>query len=146
MKRDYYEVLGISKSASQKEVKKAYRSLAKKYHPDSARDMTVKKAEEAFKEINEAYSVLSNSNKRRMFDHGGFRGNYNNFHSGFTTYSSTSKRDLIRNKLAKNQSFSINQFAFELRVEVSNLTKMLLIMIRKGLVKGKILKGQFIHN
>lgn len=146
MKRNYYEVLEISKSASQADIKKAFRRLAKKYHPDSAVNLTQEDAEEAFKEINEAYSILSDSRKRRAFDHGGFRGNYSNFHSGFTTYSASSKRDLIRNKLAENQSFSLNQFAFELRVEVSNLTKLLMIMIKKGLVKGMIRQGQFIHN
>ncbi len=145
MRRNYYEVLGISKSSTQKEIKKAFRSLAKKYHPDSAIDITSKQAEEAFKEINEAYSILSSPNKRRKFDHGGFTVNHNNFQSGFTTYTSSSKRDLIRNKLAENKPFSVNQFAFELRVEVSNLTKLLLVMIRKGLVNGRIHRGQFIH-
>lgn len=146
MRRNYYKVLGIPKSSTQKEIKKAFRSLAKKYHPDSAIDITSKQAEEAFKEINEAYSTLSNSNKRRIYDYGGFNVNRNNFNSGFTTYSSGSKRDLIRDKLAENKSFSLNQFAFELRVEVSNLTKLLLVMIRKGLVNGGIHQGQFIHN
>ena len=55
-KRDYYEVLGLSKGASEAEIKKAYRSLAKKYHPDVNKEAG---AEEKFKEINEAYEVLS---------------------------------------------------------------------------------------
>ena len=55
-KRDYYEVLGISKGASDAEIKKAYRSLAKKYHPDVNKEAG---AEAKFKEINEAYEVLS---------------------------------------------------------------------------------------
>lgn len=145
MKRNYYTVLGISKTASQADIKKAFRRLAKKFHPDSAQDMSRTQAEEKFKEINEAYSILSNSNKRRMFDHGGFSVNNGNFQSGFTTYSSTSKRELIREKLANKESFSVMHFAYELRVEVSNLTKMLLVMIKKGLVRGKIHQGQFIH-
>ena len=64
-KRDYYEVLGVSKSASQEEIKKAYRSLAKKYHPDVNKEPG---AEEKFKEINEAYDVLSDEQKRARYD------------------------------------------------------------------------------
>ena len=57
MKRDYYEVLGIGKQADEKEIKKAYRKLAKKYHPDMNPDD--KAAEQKFKEVTEAYNVLS---------------------------------------------------------------------------------------
>lgn len=66
-KRDYYEVLGVSKSASEDELKKAYRKLARKYHPDVNRD-NPEEAAEKFKEINEAYEVLSNSDKRAQYD------------------------------------------------------------------------------
>lgn len=65
-KRDYYEVLGISKSASEDEIKKAYRSLAKKYHPDM--NPGDAEAEVKFKEVNEAYAVLSDSEKRSKYD------------------------------------------------------------------------------
>ena len=61
-KRDYYEVLGISKDATEKDIKKAYRKLAFKYHPDKNPD-NKKEAEEKFKEVNEAYSVLSDPEK-----------------------------------------------------------------------------------
>ena len=70
-KRDYYEVLGISKDATEKDIKKAYRKLAFKYHPDKNPD-NKKEAEEKFKEVNEAYSVLSDPDKRRQYDMGGF--------------------------------------------------------------------------
>ena len=60
-KRDYYEVLGLSKSASEQDIKKAYRALAKKYHPDVNKAAD---AEEKFKEINEAYEVLSDPQKK----------------------------------------------------------------------------------
>ncbi len=65
-KRDYYEVLGVSRTASDDEIKKAYRSLAKKYHPDMHPGDKV--AEEKFKEANEAYAVLSDSEKRAKYD------------------------------------------------------------------------------
>ena len=64
-KRDYYEVLGVDKSASQDDIKKAYRKLAMQYHPD--RNPGDKSAEEKFKEINEAYEVLGDEDKRAKY-------------------------------------------------------------------------------
>lgn len=71
-KRDYYEVLGVSKDSSQDEIKSAYRRLCRKYHPDIAEDK--KTAEEKFKEINEAYSVLGDEEKRSNYDQFGHEG------------------------------------------------------------------------
>lgn len=64
-KKDYYEILGVSKNASDEEIKRAFRKLAKEYHPDINKSAG---AEEKFKEIGEAYSVLSDANKRRQYD------------------------------------------------------------------------------
>ncbi len=64
--KDYYKILGVSKNASQDEIKKAYRKLARKYHPD--RNKNNKEAEEKFKEINEAYEVLGNPENRKKYD------------------------------------------------------------------------------
>jgi len=71
-KRDYYEVLGVAKTASEEELKKAYRRLAMKFHPD--RNPDNKEAEEKFKEANEAYEILSNADKRAAYDRHGHAG------------------------------------------------------------------------
>ncbi|HBR01799.1 MAG TPA: heat-shock protein [Ruminiclostridium sp.] len=76
--RDYYEVLGVKKDATQDQIKKAYRKLAKAYHPDA--NPGNKSAEEKFKEINEAYEVLGNEDKRRKYDQ---FGNQFNFANGY---------------------------------------------------------------
>lgn len=72
MAEDYYRVLGVSKKASKDEIKKAFRKLAMKYHPDKNKDN--KQAEEKFKKINEAYAVLSNDEKRKQYDMFGAEG------------------------------------------------------------------------
>ena len=79
-KRDYYEVLGISKGASEEEIKKAYKKLARKYHPDV--NPGDKDAEEKFKEINEANAVLSDPAKKARYDQFGFAGVDPNYGAG----------------------------------------------------------------
>jgi len=95
--RDYYEVLGVKKGASAEELKKAYRKLAVKYHPD--KNPGDKQAEERFKEINEAYAVLSDPKKKEQFDQFGS----NNFHQRF------SQEDIFRgfnvDDMFKDQGF-----------------------------------------
>lgn len=73
-KRDYYEILGVAKNASVDEIKKAYRTAALKHHPDRVPQDQKKEAEEKFKEISEAYAVLSDSQKRSLYDQYGHAG------------------------------------------------------------------------
>jgi curved DNA-binding protein len=99
-KREYYEVLGVKKTATEEEIKKAYRKLAMKYHPD--RNPGNKPAEERFKEINEAYAVLSDKGKRQQYDQFG--------PSGFS--QRFSQEDIFRgfdiSDLFKDLGFSTN--------------------------------------
>ncbi len=94
-KRDYYEVLGVSRSASDDELKKAYRQLAKKYHPDT--NPGDKAAEAKFKEASEAYAVLSDADKRRQYDqfgHAAFDGGAGGGAGGFD-FSSMDMGDIF---------------------------------------------------
>ena len=69
-KRDCYEILGLSRNATANEIKKAYRKLAKKYHPDTNAGNA--QAEERFKEVTEAYGILSDEEKKRLYDQFGY--------------------------------------------------------------------------
>ncbi|MBI5416239.1 MAG: molecular chaperone DnaJ [Candidatus Omnitrophica bacterium] len=74
MKKDYYEILGVARTATQQDIKKAYRSLALKFHPDRVPEAEKKGAEHKFKEMSEAYGVLSDPQKRQMYDQYGHAG------------------------------------------------------------------------
>ena len=86
--KDYYQILGVSKSASPEDIKKTYRKLAMKYHPD--RNKGNKNAETKFKDISEAYAVLSDTEKKKQYDMFGSEG----FQSRY------SQEDIFRDRLA----------------------------------------------
>lgn len=85
MSQNYYDILGVDSSASQEDIKTAFRNKAKKYHPD--RNQGDKSAEEMFKKINNAYSVLGNQEKRRMYDSGVDPNKYGSQRNGFNGFN-----------------------------------------------------------
>ena len=95
-KPDYYKTLGVGKNASEEEIKKAYRKLARQYHPDT--NAGDKKAEERFKQISQAYDVLSDPEKRKQYDRGtGPFGGFNVPGGGFDTSSFGNVGDILSN-------------------------------------------------
>ena len=140
-KRDYYEVLGLSKEATQDEIKKAYRSLAKKYHPDM--NPGDKEAEAKFKEVNEAYAVLSDEEKRQKYDQfghaafdpasggsgfggfGGFDGGFDfsdlfsSFFGGGRSSSASRNAPQRGDDIATRITISFEEAAFGCRKEIS---------------------------
>jgi len=130
-KKDYYEVLGVSKTATDEEIKRAFRKLAKQYHPDVNKEPG---AEEKFKEIGEAYSVLSDPDKRRQYDqfghaafqNGGGAGGFSGFNAedfdfssifddlfgggfgGFSGFSSTGRRQSNRPQKGRDRLINLD--------------------------------------
>ena len=131
-KRDYYEVLGLKKGASEDEIKSAFRKMAMKYHPD--RNPGDKSAEEKFKEINEAYSVLSDPDKKEKYDRFGFAGvdpnagfgGENPFGgfggSGFGGYTQNANAPRKGRDIEKHMNISFNEAVFGTTKKI-NLTK-----------------------
>ena len=120
LKRNYYEILGVSKNASAKDIKKAYYQLAKKYHPDTNKGDP--NASKKFQEVSEAYEVLSDDNKRKEYDtwgstaeqmgmsgHGGHSSHTKDFSEGWQFRSSVNPEELFR-KIFGEGGFQSNIF------------------------------------
>ncbi len=156
-KRDYYEVLGLQKGASEDEIKSAFRKMAMKYHPD--RNPDDKTAEEKFKEVNEAYSVLSDPDKKSKYDKFGFAGidpnagfsggsspfgDFSNFTSGFggfedifnmftggSSYSQNPNAPRKGQDIEKSMSITFDEAVFGCKKEIK-LTKYVVCDTCKG--------------
>jgi curved DNA-binding protein len=100
--KDYYKILGVSRDADEKTIKKTYRNLAMKYHPDRNPGKE-KEANEKFKEINEAYAVLGDPGKRRQYDQFGMVGNIGDIFS--SPFTRTTFEDLMRDFGGSNLGF-----------------------------------------
>lgn len=128
----------MSRTISQKDLKKHYYKLARKYHPDIVDKENKEEAEKYFQTITEAYNALSTVESRRRYDMGGMRANivYSN---GFG--STVSRRQQILAKLREKRNFSIQGFAFELKVSYNNLEKILVKFIGTLEIKARIENG-----
>lgn len=108
-KRDYYEVLGISKNADEKAIKRAYRVLAKKYHPDT--NAGNEESEQKFKEVTEAYTVLSDPQKRKLYDQYGFAAFDGSMGNGSTSDSGYYQNNY--NPFGNHQNGAYTEYHFE---------------------------------
>lgn len=139
-KKDYYEVLGLSKSASESEIKKSYRKLAMEYHPD--KNQGDKSAEEKFKEVSEAYEILSNSDKKRKYDtygHNSSGGGFEDFFSGFNQGSSM--EDLFGDIFGSsfNRRSNVSKGG-NLRIQIGLTIKDIINGIKKNIIIHRDLK------
>jgi molecular chaperone DnaJ len=106
-KKDYYEVLGVDRNASDDDIKKAYRKLAKEYHPDKNPDN--KEAEEKFKEISEAYEHLSDSDKKAKYDRFGHGGNNSNGNPFADFFRRRQKVDRVGQNMTLNVKLTLEE-------------------------------------
>lgn len=134
MEKNYYDVLGVNKNATQDEIKKAYRNLSKKYHPDRKDG-----DEEKFKEVNEAYSILGDENKRKEYDNpiinnGGW------FGGGFNPFGGFGSRMRMYSDIQLQIEISLEEAYNGCKKQVRVNNKLLNIDIPKGSITGQKLR------
>ena len=137
MKKNYYDVLGVNKTASQDEIKKAYRNLSKKYHPDRNGGDDTK-----FKEINEAYDTLGDENKRKQYDNpnpfGGFHG-FGENRNGFTwSWNGANTRPMPQN-IEAHIEISMTEAYYGCKKNIRIGSKNFNADIPKGVTTGKVI-------
>ena len=122
-KRDCYEILGVSRNATASEIKKAYRKLAKKYHPDTNVGNT--QAEERFKEATEAYEILSDEKKRSMYDQFGY-GAFDSSGPGSQNAQGSHRREAIGSTISQEMIWEIFSGIFsEMVLGAEDFTKVI---------------------
>lgn len=133
MNKNFYEVLGVKKTASQDEIKKAYRELCKKYHPDKNGGDDTK-----FKEVNEAYATIGDEEKRKMYDMQNSGGGFGGF-GGFSGFGGFNFRQMASD-LRMNISISLEDAYYGCKYPVNVNGRIYSIDIPKGTVNGKMLR------
>lgn len=135
MSKNYYDILGVKKTATQDEIKKAYRELCKKYHPDKNGGDDTK-----IKEVNEAYETLGDEEKRKKYDStSSFGGGFNGF-NGFNNGGFSFKFNQMASDIRMNITISIEDAYYGCKYPVSVNGKLYSVDIPKGIVNGKVLK------
>lgn len=145
-KRDYYEVLGVGRNADAAQIKKAYRKLAKKYHPDTNAGNA--EAEQKFKEVTEAYDVLGDEEKRKMYDQFGHAAfdqsgagpykNYNGAGSRENFYHFMAVREDLRNTTLKEETWMICSGTFSEIFFIMEIP-VILVVLEAAVIEKKVL-------
>ena len=115
--KDYYEILGVDKNASEEELKKAYRKLAKKYHPDA--NVGDVKAEQMFKKISKAYEILSDQTSRLKYDRD-LQGNFKNFENSKNTSNNKNTGNINEDIFNQFNGFSVFEQTFGMKGDKHN--------------------------
>ena len=138
-KRDYYEVLGLQRNASEDDIKKAYRKLAMQFHPDRVKNKDAKDSEEKFKEMKEAYEILSDSTKRTQYDQHGHVENVNQGNPSHTwTFNASSEeavRDAFEHIFGRNNGFA-EAFGFRPGAQKAQQIQLVSISLKDAFLGG----------
>ena len=135
-KRDYYEVLGVGRNADAAQIKKAYRKLAKKYHPDTNAGNA--EAEQKFKEVTEAYDVLGDEEKRKMYDQFGHAAFDQSGAGPYKNYNGAGSREDLRNTTLKEETWMICSGTFSEIFFIMEIP-VILVVLEAAVIEKKVL-------